>query len=256
MIFLLSSFSVQLKIFTHSLCVQVLRNSFELLERTSILCVNQFLNELSISVKMFDYELIIFGMNCFYKFVTNFFTGLTYAIFSAFLIQIPLTMKMSDNIYLLIHKIFSTFLMTSNLITYTFIKFKFNEIIKLQNELKNYQIERLLKRKNKDSSSIIAIIFSIALTIISVETVYNHPKYKELAKEMSLYISFDQQIPIYELYLNSWMIAIQFIYYDLYIRYSDIIYEFNIEVERRKLKPSINVIVMTQRTVLMFSGFK
>jgi hypothetical protein len=78
--------------------------------------------------------------------------------------------------------------MTSNLITNTFIKFKFNKIIQLQRELKNYQIERLLKRKNQNFSSIIAIIFSIALTIISVETIYNHPECKELAKETSLYI--------------------------------------------------------------------
>jgi len=205
---------------------------------------------------MFDYEFIIFGINCDYKFITNFFTGFTYAIFSAFLIQIPLTLKMSDNIYLLTYKIFCTLLMTSNLITYTFIKFKFNKIIELQHELKNYQIECLLKRKNENFSSIIAIIFSVASTIISVATVYNHLEYKELAKEMSLYISFNQQIPVYELYLNSWMIAIQFIYYDLYIRYWNIIYEFNIEVERRIAKPSINVIFMTRRTVLMFSRFK
>ncbi len=47
----------------------------------------------------------------------------------------------------------------------------------------------------------------------------------------------------------------QFIYYDLNIKYCDIIRDFDNELQRRISKLSLNVIVMTERTVLKLSRF-
>jgi hypothetical protein len=48
---------------------------------------------------------------------------------------------------------------------------------------------------------------------------------------------------------------LQFIYYDLNIKYYDIIRDFDNELQKRISKLSLNVIVMTERTVLKLSRF-
>lgn len=204
---------------------------------------------------MFEYMFIIFGINCDKKIVSHFFSGLTLAIFSIFLIQIPITIKANENNLMLINKIFFAILMTSILMSYIFIKIKFEKIIQIRNEFKFYQTRSFVKQRNRYFSCIIATTFSITLTVISVMIVFNDLQYVEYAKDVSLGISFEQQIPVLNLYINSWIISIQFIYYDLNIKYYDIIRDFDNELERRISKPSINVIVMTQRTVLKISRF-
>ncbi len=80
---------------------------------------------------MFEYMFIMFGINCGNNYLSNIFTGLTIAIFSLFMIQIPLTINLCDITSMNAFKLLNIVLIALLLISYIIIKYKSNKIFEL-----------------------------------------------------------------------------------------------------------------------------
>jgi len=142
------------------------------------------------------------------------------------------------------------------LISYTFIKFKSERIFKLYSDLKSYQREYLLNERNDKYSTVMGIILILIMTLLSILILLNDPHLDKIVNEALIRISFKNLSFILSLYLNCWIISIQLIYYELKINYLIIIDSFDLELQRKSYKPSVNIIVMTERIVFKFMKFQ
>ncbi len=85
---------------------------------------------------MFEYVLMIFGINIENKILAHFLTGLTLSIFSVLSLRSLLLIQIKDDFGLLFTKILCFIIYFSNLLSYLWIKLKSKEILELNTQLK------------------------------------------------------------------------------------------------------------------------
>jgi hypothetical protein len=209
---------------------------------------------------MFEYLLMIFGINIQNKILSQFLTGLTLTIFSVLSLRNLLLIQMKDDFGLLFTKILCFIMCFSNLLSYIWIKFKSKEILELNIQFKKQRINIFVK-SSFYCSSILAITVWLLLTTISILLRLVDRRIDELFDEFfneinlsTLAIGSDLVLAI--VYSKIWKILIQYIYHDMNIQYSIIIEAFIEEMRRKINYPDINVIRMTHRTVLNFMSIQ
>jgi hypothetical protein len=154
------------------------------------------------------------------------------------------------------------FLITGyTLISYIIIRYKSNKIFGLYNELKCYQKENFSSEQKMIFSllpSLLTLIIGITLTVISMFVPYYCDKRlnDDVFKNISIPVTYKSHSVIMELYLHLWIVSIQLIYYKLNIKYFEIIEDFNNELKRTASEPVNDLIISTQRSVLMFTRFE
>jgi hypothetical protein len=206
---------------------------------------------------MFECIIKIFGINSDQKIVAQLLTGLTLTIFSVLLIRIVLLMQIEDDLDLFIIKFICLIICFSNLFSYLLIKFKSEEILKLNSKLRCHRNRSSVKTINVYYPSLMA--FAVWLILITINILlrlsdqrieevfhefYGQINLSILAKSSDLFLSI--------VYSNTWKILIQLMYHELNMQYSSIIEAFIDEIRRKANYPDINVIRMTHRTVLEF----
>lgn len=203
-----------------------------------------------------------FGINCNNKWLELFFTGLTLAIYSLFLINITVLIKLSDTISVLMLKLSCSITVGSKLASFVVLKYKSVKIFGLYDRLLDYQIKSFITTNESYFSSVISILCAFVITVIG-EAVYfcdlhfTDKIYKELTVKQE-YLPINQKIQIFiiSFYVNGWFIFIQSIYYEFNTLYTTFIEAFIEEFKRKLTKPDRNVLILTQRTVLKFCEFK
>ena len=210
---------------------------------------------------MFEYVLMIFGINIENKILAHFLTGLTLSIFSVLSLRNLLLIQIKDDFGLLFTKILCFIMCFSNLLSYLWIKLKSKEILELNTQLKKQRINNFVNKSRFYCSSILAITVWLLLTTISILLRLFDQRIDQLFDEFfsqinlsTLAIGSDLILAI--VYSQIWRILIQYIYHDMNIEYSVIIEAFIEEMRRKINYPDINVIRMTHRTVLNFMSIQ
>jgi hypothetical protein len=166
-------------------------------------------------------------------------------------------MQIEDDLDLFIIKFICLIICFSNLFSYLLIKFKSEEILKLNSKLRCHRNRSSVKTINVYYPSLMA--FAVWLILITINILlrlsdqrieevfhefYGQINLSILAKSSDLFLSI--------VYSNTWKILIQLMYHELNMQYSSIIEAFIDEIRRKANYPDINVIRMTHRTVLEF----
>jgi len=208
---------------------------------------------------MFEYLLMIFGINVNKRYINHILIGFNISIFPASILRIFNHRSEISGLFLI--EIPMTIILFFNFISYILINLKSNEILKLKQEMKNYRKLSYKRKSNAFSPTIIALIvwlilYTIAITfqllnnniVFMFENSLNEFNFINIAKDLSK--------PVVIFYLESWRILIRLIYHDLNTLYSYLIDCFNIELRRKLNYPDMNVIGMTHRTILRFIQFQ
>jgi len=208
---------------------------------------------------MFEYLIMIFGMNVNKRYVNHFFTGLTVAAFPATFIKIY-NLRF-ENLGSFLIEFFAIIILFLYLISYLLITLKSNEILKLKQEMKNYRIFGYIRKSNTFSPTIIALIvwlilFTIAITFQLFKNNIGIMMANSLNEFNVIDIAKDLSIPPIIFYHESWRILIRLIYHDLNTVYSNLIDCLNIELQRKHDYSDFNLIRMIHRTVLQFIQFQ
>ncbi len=206
---------------------------------------------------MFEYVLMIFGINIKNKILTQFLTGLTLSIFSLLSLRNLLLIQIKDDFGLLFIRVLCLIMCFSNLLSYIWIKFKSKEILELNAQLKKQRISIFINKSTFHCSSLLAITVWLLLTTISILLRLADQRIDELFHEFFNEINLStlakgSDLVLAIVYSKIWKILIQYIYHDMNIQYSIIIEAFIEEMRRKINYPDINVIRMTHRTVLNF----
>jgi hypothetical protein len=206
---------------------------------------------------MFEYIIKIFGINSDQKIVAQLLTGLTLTIFSVLLIRILLLVQIEDDLVLFITKFMCLIICLSNLFSYLLIKFKSEEILKLNSKIRCHKNRSSVKTINVYYPSLIAFAVWLILTTINILLRLSDQRIEEVFHEFFSQISLSILAKSSDLFLaivysNAWKILIQLMYHELNIQYSSIIEAFIDEIRRKANHPDINVVRMTHRTVLEF----
>lgn len=202
--------------------------------------------------KMFEYLFIIYGMNCANVNIRHFFTGLTLMIFSLFLIFV---FYLPNTSIMIVMKIFTAIIFISHLISYFIIRIKSEQIFQLYYELKAYRTEHLMNNSKNIYFSIISLAYLI-LSIATIAMLTFDDQFNDLFKSLYFPTFFKLSSIVGQFYQHGWNILIQFIYYELYTQYNNIIESFNKELREKNTTPSKNVILMTQRNISNFIRFQ
>ncbi len=207
--------------------------------------------------KMFEYFLIIFGINLKNKVFGHIITGLTFAIFSSLLIRYFFLFKINDNLNSILFKLFLSSIYLLNLITYSVIKFKSQKILELNAKIKTYCKVYFVNQLNIYKPFIIAVI----VWILSVTFFTLFRLSDDSFDSTSGILLFERRIgrsnrfcTIFFMitYVHLWKILFHLIYNEMNNNYLSILKEFNKEMKRKITFPDITVIRMTDRTILNF----
>ncbi len=204
---------------------------------------------------MFEYILMIYGINFQNRILSQFFTGLTLTILSFLLIRYIFLIQIEDNFALLLIKILCFLMTLSNLFSYILIKLNSGKILELSSKIRSHRSHIFVKTMNFNYSSLMAITVWLILTPISILLRLSDQRIEEVFQEFFSQINLTVVAKSSDLFLsivfsNTWKILIQMIYHQLNSQYSSIIEAFIDEIERKVNYPDINVIRMTHRTVL------
>jgi len=208
---------------------------------------------------MFEYLLMIFGMNVNKAYVNHLLTGLTVATFPATFVRL-LNLRL-ENLGLFLIEFFVITLLFLNSISFLLITQKSKEILKLKKEMRNHTILSYLRKSNAFSPTIVALIVWLILFTISItfQLFINNIDImivNSLNEFNLINIAKDLSTPITIFYSESWRVLFRLIYHELNVDYSSLINCFNLELRRKLNNPDINVIRMTHRTVLHFIQFQ
>ncbi len=113
----------------------------------------------------------------------------------------------------------------------------------------------------RNISYFIAIVLMILIIALSLMSRYKNPYLNQIFKDVYEYeenLSTPSIISliIFYIYIYGWKLFIQFIHFDINSQYVSILEAFNSELKRRIGFPNINVIKMTQRTVIQLMFFQ
>jgi hypothetical protein len=206
---------------------------------------------------MFEYIIKIFGISSDQKIVAQLLTGITLTIFSVLLIRILLLKQIEDDLDLFIIKFMCLILCFSNLFSYLLIKFKSEEILKLNSKIRCHRNRSSIKTINVYYPSLIAFAVWLILTTTNILLRLSDRRIEEAFHEFFSQINLSILVKSLDLFVaivcsNTWKILIQLMYHELNIQYSSIIEAFIDEIRRKANYPDINVVRMTHRTVLEF----
>jgi hypothetical protein len=206
---------------------------------------------------MFEYILVIFGISFENKIVSQFITGLTFTIFSFLSLRYIVLLRIDDNFMLFFIKFLCLIMCLSNLFSYVLIKLNSRKILELNALIRSHRHNIVVNNTKIYYSSVIAITVWLILTSISILLRLSDQRIEEVFKEFFSEINLSVLVKSSDLFLaiiysHIWKILIQLIYHELNIQYSIIIEAFIDEIKRKVNYPDINVIRMTNRTVLKF----
>jgi hypothetical protein len=156
---------------------------------------------------------------------------------------------------MIVMKIFTAIIFLSHLISHSVIRIKSEKIFQLYYELKAYRSERLTNSNKNINFSIISLAFLI-LSIATTAMLTFEDQFEDLFESFYFPAYFKLSSIVGQFYLHGWNILIQFIYYELYTQYNNIIKSFYKELIEKKTIPSKNVILMTQRNISNFIRFQ
>ncbi len=209
---------------------------------------------------MIRYLLMVFGINCNNKWIGNFLTGLTLSIFSLVAIPIIFPISLNDDLQVLILKISCSLTTASKIISILIIKFNSSKIVRLYDQIEEYQIKSFIKQDYYFStmvSILIAFITSGSSTAIYYHDFYFNKLFKEFTEKQELLpINQKLQMILIHFCLHAWKTLLELMYRDFNTRYISIIESFIQELNRRVNKPERNVIINAQRTVLQLIEFQ
>lgn len=189
--------------------------------------------------------------------ISKIMTGLSLGIYSLFLIQVPLTIDLSQTTSIIILKIIVTLFIGINMFSYLIIKYKYNYIFELYYALKSYQKQIFLNNINQKILLVITLSMIVISMIFSCIFFNYNPSLDNIFND--LYISIPglrKNSTLALLLVNTYMFSIQHIYYDLNMKYLEIVKNFYIELKRKTTEPVKNVIINTQRSILMLNEFQ
>jgi hypothetical protein len=206
---------------------------------------------------MFEYFLIIFGINLKNKVLGHIITGLTFAIFSSLLMRYFFLLKINNNLNSILFKLFLSSIYLSNLITYSVIKFKSQKILELNAKIKTYCKVYFVNRLNIYKPFIIAVI--VWILSVTFLTLFRLSDNRFDSTSGILLIEhrigrFNRFCTIFFVitYVHLWKILFHLIYNEMNNNYLNVLKEFNKEMKRKITFPDINVIRMTDTTILNF----
>jgi hypothetical protein len=208
---------------------------------------------------MFEYLLMIFGINFNHKSIANFFTGFSLTIFTVLMIRISLLLKISDNFEIFSFKTLSLTICFSNLFSYLIIKFKSRDILKLYFKMKDSRNDVFIN-SSINYPSITSTVVWLLLTVIFTLLRFTDHRIEEncgsiVFPKKGTFLPISSRF-VFIFYFHSWKLMLQLIYHQLYTRYSKIIKNFNCELKRKLSSPDLIVIQMTNRTVLRFIRYQ
>ncbi len=209
---------------------------------------------------MIRYLLMVFGINCNNKWIGNFLTGFTLFLFSLVVIPIIFPISLNDELKVLILKIFCSLTTASKIISILIIKFNSSKIVRLYDQIEEYQIKSFIKHKYYFSTTIsilTAFITSGFTTTIYYYDFYFNKLFKEFTETQELLpINQKLQIILIHFYLHAWKTLLELMYRDFNTRYISIIESFIQELNRNVNEPDRDVIINAQRTVLQLTQFQ
>ncbi len=205
--------------------------------------------------KMFEYFLMFFGINLKNKFLAHFLTGLTFSVFSLLFIRYFIKFTNNDGFNSLFIDLMPMMFFFSELLSFLLIKIKSEKILELNSKMKNYRKLNFVKKHNINKPLIIAIVVWIISTIF-----LHHVINIKIEKLMITFgISSSNKLflkIITTLYSHFWKLLLHLIYHELNNRYSDIVEDFALEMERKLTFPDINAIEVTHRIIIQFIDFQ
>jgi hypothetical protein len=190
------------------------------------------------------------------------FTGLMLAIICLNLFQVSSIVRLNDDLSVLLFKFCCLLTIMSTLFSYLFIKINSENIFKLYYNMKKYDNNSFSDCKiGQNISHLIAIVLMILIIALSLMSRYKNSFVNEIFKDVYEYeenLSTPSIISliIFYIYIYGWKLFIQFIYFDINSQYVSILKAFNCELKRKIGFPNINVIKMTQRTVIQLMFFQ
>ncbi len=209
---------------------------------------------------MIRYLLMVFGINCNNKWIGNFLTGFTLLLFSLVVIPIIFPISLNDELKVLILKIFCSLTTASKIISILIIKFNSSKIVRLYDQIEEYQIKSFIEHKYYFSTTIsilTAFITSGFTTTIYYYDFYFNKLFKEFTETQELLpINQKLQIILIHFYLHAWKTLLELMYRDFNTRYISIIKSFIQELNRNVNEPDRDVIINAQRTVLQLIEFQ
>ncbi len=172
---------------------------------------------------MIRYLLMVFGINCNNKWIGNFLTGLTLSMFSLVVIPIIFPISLNDELKVLILKIFCSLTTASKIISILIIKFNSSKIVRLYDQIEEYQIKSFIEHKYYFSTTIsilTAFITSGFTTTIYYYDFYFNKLFKEFTETQELLpINQKLQIILIHFYLHAWKTLLELMYRDFNTRY-------------------------------------
>jgi hypothetical protein len=210
---------------------------------------------------MIEYIVKIYGINCKNKWIGYLTTGLTLSIFWSLAFPVIYAKNSSNKTNEFFFKLLMSKFCASKILNYLAIKYNSSNLFHLNYKLKNYQKKHSISELNIHIFSFISLCFSIVMILIATKLTLCDPYVVEICKDLtetmeSLPIPPFSQIFVMDIYVNSWFIVIQLLYIEIKTRYIAIIKDFEKEVERIVDKLDNCVIILMQRTILMFVEFK
>jgi hypothetical protein len=175
-------------------------------------------------------------------------------------IPIIFPISLNDELQVIILKIFCTFTTASKIISILIIKFNSSKIVRVYDQIEEYQIKSFIKHEYY-FSTIISILITF-ITCGSTTTIYYYDFYfnklfKEFTETQEFFpINQKLQTILIHFYLHAWKTLLELMYRDFNTRYISIMELFIQELERKVNKPERNVIINAQRTILKLIEFQ
>jgi hypothetical protein len=175
-------------------------------------------------------------------------------------IPIIFPISLNDELKVLILKIFCSLTTASKIISILIIKFNSSKIVRLYDQIEEYQIKSFIEHKYYFSTTIsilTAFITSGFTTTIYYYDFYFNKLFKEFTETQELLpINQKLQIILIHFYLHAWKTLLELMYRDFNTRYISIIKSFIQELNRNVNEPDRDVIINAQRTVLQLIEFQ
>jgi hypothetical protein len=180
--------------------------------------------------------------------------------FSLVVIPIIFPISLNDDLQVLILKISCSLTAASNIISILMIKFNSSKIVRLFDQIEEYQIKSFIKHKyyfSTMTSILIVFITSGSTTAIYYCDFYFNKLFKEFTEKQEL-LPINQKLQTIFIHfcLHAWKTLLELMYRDFNTRYISIIESLIQELNRKVNKPERNVIINAQRTVLQIIEFQ
>jgi len=168
---------------------------------------------------MFEYLLMIFGINTKKKFITNFLIGVTLAILPMFFLRF-IEVRLNDNFSLFLIKLLGYLIFLLHLLSYPLINMKSDQILKLNQQMKYLKMLNSIKKSSGISPAILALILwlmfcSISITFQLVENNIGTMIVHSLNEFNLVYFVKYMCTPITVLYSVSWRVLVRLMYHEL-----------------------------------------